>query len=142
MKAGLVLSALTLAIASSSVLLTLGLAGLSKPTWLSLICRKVMPVVCAAASPMMPSEVGTPPATVHRTPVPAQVMHSNTLRRLTPSAPRSSSCELIVVSSMQVGPDGMTGGRADLFLILRNDGMTTAPPRPMYGEPGSSPLNH
>ena len=32
----------------------------------------------------MPSERGTPPAMVHSTPVPAQVMHSSTLRRLTP----------------------------------------------------------
>ena len=33
---------------------------------------------------MMPIELGTPPAIVHRTPVPAQVMHSRILRRLTP----------------------------------------------------------
>ena len=44
----------------------------------------------AAASPMIPSEWGTPPATVHSTPVPTQVMHSSTLRRLTPSS-RSES---------------------------------------------------
>jgi hypothetical protein len=31
-------------------------------------------------------ERGTPAATVHNTPVPAQVMHSRTLRRLKPSS--------------------------------------------------------
>jgi hypothetical protein len=36
-------SALILAIASSRVPSAFGLAGLSKPTWLSLICRKVRP---------------------------------------------------------------------------------------------------
>ena len=35
--------ALILLMASSSVPSAFGLAGLSKPTWLSLICRKVMP---------------------------------------------------------------------------------------------------
>src|SRR5262249_9597364 len=50
-----------------------------------LICRNVSPFVSAAcASPMMPSECGTPPEIVHRTPVPHHVMHSSTLRRLTP----------------------------------------------------------
>src|ERR1700686_2228408 len=86
MKEGFTGRALTLLIASSSVPSALGLAGLSKPTWLSLICRKVRaPAPCALASPTRPSERGTPPATVHRTPVPAQVMHSSTLRRLKPS---------------------------------------------------------
>ena len=33
----------------------------------------------------MPSERGTPPVMVQSTPVPAQVMHSSTRRRLTPS---------------------------------------------------------
>src|ERR1043166_1606630 len=81
MKAGFIGSAFTLAIAASSVPLTLGLAGLSKPMWLSLICRKVRPLGCACASPMMPSERGTPPPIVHRTPAPAQVMHLSTWRR-------------------------------------------------------------
>ena len=72
-------------IASSSVPSALGLAGLSKPTWLSLICRKVMPVGSAAiAEPTRPSERGTPPETVQRMPVPVQVMHSSTLRRVRP----------------------------------------------------------
>jgi hypothetical protein len=58
---------------------------LSNPTWLSLIYRKVSPLGSAAvASPMMPIERGMPPAIVHKTPVPAQVMHSRILRRLTP----------------------------------------------------------
>ena len=35
---------------------------------------------------MMPSERGTPPLIVHNTPVPAQVMHSSTRRRLTPES--------------------------------------------------------
>ncbi|MHC2817336.1 hypothetical protein ACVMBY_000896 [Bradyrhizobium huanghuaihaiense] len=43
--------------------------------------------VAASAESMMPSERGTPPVTVQSTPVPAQVMHSSTLRRLTPSSP-------------------------------------------------------
>jgi hypothetical protein len=61
------------------------LAGLSKPTWLSLICRKLSPAgSSAAASPTSPIERGTPPEMVQSTPVPAQVMHSRTLRRLTP----------------------------------------------------------
>ena len=78
-------------IASSSVPLAFGLAGLSKPIWLSLICRNVRPLASAAmasealASSTRPSECGTPPLMVHSTPVPAQVMHSSTLRRLGPS---------------------------------------------------------
>ena len=87
MNLGLVGSAFTLAIASSSVPAALGLAGLSKPMWLSLICRKVRPpAACACASPMMPSERGTPPPIVHRTPAPAQVMHLSTWRREAPSS--------------------------------------------------------
>src|SRR5258705_11162494 len=83
MKDGFTGIALILVIASSRVASALGLAGLSNPTWLSLICRKVRPPAsCAMASSMMPRERGTPPEMVHRTPVPAQVMHSRTLRRL------------------------------------------------------------
>ena len=71
MKAGLVGIALMRAIASSSVPLALGLAGLSKPIWLSLICRKVRPLASAAiASSTSPSECGTPPEMVHSTPFP------------------------------------------------------------------------
>src|SRR5207302_5460304 len=69
-----------------------GLAGLSKPIWLSLICRKVMPAGSAAcADPTSPIERGTPPEIVQSTPVPAQVMHSSTRRRLTPSSDRKST---------------------------------------------------
>jgi hypothetical protein len=49
MKAGLAGNALMRPIASSSVPLAFGLAGLSKPIWLSLICRKVKPF-CSAPS--------------------------------------------------------------------------------------------
>src|SRR5664279_2836600 len=85
MKAGFCGIALILLIASSSVPIAFGLAGLSKPTWLSLICRKLSPGASAAvAASTSPSERGTPPEMVQSTPVPAQVMHSNTRRRLTP----------------------------------------------------------
>ena len=85
MKDGFTGIALILLIASSSVPSAFGLAGLSKPTWLSLICRKVSPAGSAAsAESTSPSERGTPPEMVQSTPVPAQVMHSSTLRRLTP----------------------------------------------------------
>jgi hypothetical protein len=87
MKDGLTDSDFTRAMHSSSVPLTLGLAGLSKPMWLSLIWRKVKPFCCAAiASSMMPSDAGTPPATVQSAPVPAHVVHSRTLRRFMPSS--------------------------------------------------------
>jgi hypothetical protein len=88
MKKGFTVRALTLLMASSSVPSALGFAGLSKPTWLSLIWRKVSPLTaCALASPTRPRECGTPPATDQSTPVPAQVMHSSTLRRLGPLWP-------------------------------------------------------
>ena len=58
MNEGLSGNAFTRPIASSNVPLALGLAGLSKPMWLSLICRKVKPFCFAAtASSMIPSEV-------------------------------------------------------------------------------------
>src|SRR3984885_3408763 len=105
-KVGLIGSALTLTMASSSVPSAFGLAGLSKPTWLSLSCRKVRLLdVCACASPMMPSECGTPPEIVHSTPVPAQVMHSRTLRRLTPSS-RSDP----IAISLEADARGRHGG--------------------------------
>src|SRR6478672_4973990 len=104
---------LILLIASSSVPMALGLAGLSKPTWLSLICRNVSPLGSAAvASPIMPMERGIPPAIVHRTPVPAQVMHSRILRLLTPS----SRCEVIPISfAALLACVGKTGEARDLF---------------------------
>src|ERR1700731_3360180 len=85
MNDGLTGIALILLMASSRVPSALGLAGLSKPTWLSLICRNVRPAGSAAcAEPTSPSERGTPPEMVQSTPVPAQVIHSRTRRRLTP----------------------------------------------------------
>ena len=42
--------ALILLMASSSVPIAFGLAGLSKPTWLSLICRNVIPAGSAASA--------------------------------------------------------------------------------------------
>src|SRR6516165_11932812 len=102
--------------ASSSVPITLGLAGLSNPMWLSLICRKVSLLGWAASAPsMIPSESGTPPEIVHSTPVPAQVMHSNTFRRLTPAF-----LSLFVEALMVVLRDSsaylmVTGPRRDLF---------------------------
>src|SRR6478736_3893955 len=53
---------------------------LSKPTWLSEICKKVKPASAACADPIR-LDFGTPPATVHKTPVPAHSMHSRTSRR-------------------------------------------------------------
>src|SRR3974390_3406129 len=98
MKAGRAGSSFTCAIAPSSVPLAFGLGGLSKPMWLSLICRKVKPFTsCAMASSISPTAAGTPPETVQSTPVPAQVIHSSTLRRLGPS-----SCVAIDVSLRQV----------------------------------------
>src|SRR3979490_2774409 len=77
--------ALIFLMASSSVPSALGLAGLSKPLSRSLICGKVMPAGSAAlAEPTRPSERGTPPEMVQSTPVPAQVMHSSTRRRVHP----------------------------------------------------------
>src|SRR6516164_1088762 len=82
MKAGWVFNSLTLPMASRSVPSASGLAGLLKPIWLSLICAKVKPEPSAAnASPSRPKDFGTPPDTVHKTPVPAQIMHSRAPRR-------------------------------------------------------------
>src|SRR6516164_336379 len=116
MNEGLAGSDLTFARASSSVPITLGLAGLSKPTWLSLICRKLSLLVSAAmASSMMPSERGTPPEIVHSTPVPAQVMHSNTFRRLTPPFPSPFVGSLMMVLLAFVGLTRLDRTRARLY---------------------------
>src|ERR1700692_4616468 len=89
-KDGLTGIAFTMAMASRSVPSASGFAALSKPIWLSLICRNVKPLGSAArASPIIPTEWGTPPLTVQSTPVPAQTMHSSTSRRPNP-CPRSS----------------------------------------------------
>src|SRR5215471_18117471 len=116
MKEGFAESDLTLAMASSSVPITLGLAGLSKPMWLSLICRKVSLLAGAASAPsMIPSESGTPPEIVHSTPVPAQVMHSNTFRRLTPAFRLLFVKSLIVVLRDSSACLELTGLTRDLF---------------------------
>src|SRR5215469_16132637 len=84
--------------ASSSVAIGLGFAAPLKPIWLSEICKNVKALnACALASdiPSSDDELGTPPITVHSTPVPAQVMHSNAPRRSMPSRslrPICSSC--------------------------------------------------
>src|ERR1700730_16169165 len=84
MNDGLTGIALILLMASSRVPSALGLAGLAKATWVSLICRNGRPEAPGpCAEPTSPSERGTPPEMVQRTPVPAQVMHSSTRRRLT-----------------------------------------------------------
>src|SRR5499427_2931334 len=116
MKDGFAGSALIFAMASSSVPITLGLAGLSKPMWLSLICRKVSLLGWAASAPsMIPSESGTPPEIVHSTPVPAQVMHSNTFRRLTPAFLSLFVDSLMVVLRYSSPRLVVTGPRRDLF---------------------------
>src|SRR5271165_5990391 len=80
MKAGVIGSLATSSSASCSVAVTLGLAGLSKPRWLSLICTKVKSLPAASALPIR-RERGTPPATVQTMAVPAQVMHFRKPRR-------------------------------------------------------------
>src|SRR6267154_231838 len=105
MKDGLIGIAFTLATASRSVPSASGFAGLLKPMWLSLICRNVNPVGSAAsASPINPTEWGTPPLTVQSTPVPAQTMHSSTSRRPNP-CPRSSK-PFLAMSHSPCGPNG------------------------------------
>ena len=74
MNAGFSGIASTLSIAVSSVARASGLAGFSKPIWLSEIWTKEKPPSAAFAAPMR-REAGTPPATVQTTPVPAQIMH-------------------------------------------------------------------
>jgi hypothetical protein len=102
MKEGLAGSDLIFAIASSSVPITLGLAGLSKPTWLSLICRKLILLGSAASAvSMIPSERGIPPEMVHSTPVPAQVMHSSTFLRFTPIVPLPCVALLMTVLHLE-----------------------------------------
>ena len=81
MNAGCFGMAAMLPSASCSVAVTLGLAGLSKPRWLSLICTKVKPSLVAASALPIRRERGTPPATVQTMAVPAQVMHFRKPRR-------------------------------------------------------------
>src|SRR5271165_3410859 len=82
------LSAFTLSTASCSVPGVSAFGGFLKPIWLSLICMKVsaLPYMVAAfAVPTSSLERGTPPATVHSAPVPAQSMHFRTPRRPAPA---------------------------------------------------------
>src|ERR1700722_14110667 len=104
-KDGLTGIAFTMAMASRSVPSASGFAALSKPIWLSLICRKVKPLGSAArASPIIPTEWGRPPLTVQSTPVPAQTMHSSTSRRPNP-CPRSPEL-FLAMSHSPCGPNG------------------------------------
>src|SRR5271168_2775889 len=105
MKAGLFGRAPTLAIASSSVPNGFGLAGCLNPMWLSDIWRKLNPFAAWALAAEIPSseeDRGIPPAIVHGTPVPAQIMHSSAPRR---SMPSLSSCA-ICLSFGRFGPTG------------------------------------
>src|SRR5207344_132599 len=69
-----------------------GLAGLLKLIWLSLICRKVKAEASAArASPIRPTDFGTPPERAHKIPVPAQTMHSSAPLRLRPDKSAAAS---------------------------------------------------
>ena len=105
MKAGFFGSASTLAIASSRVACGSGLAGALKPIWLSEIWRKLKPFAAWALACEIPSseeDRGIPPAIVHSTPVPAQIMHSSAPRR---SMPSLSSCA-ICLSFGRFGPTG------------------------------------
>src|SRR6266404_8089230 len=101
MNAGFCGSAPILTMASSRVARTLGLAGLLKPMWLSEIWRNVNPLAAAFAAEI-PSidDRGTPPETVHNTPVPAQSMHSKAPRLLTPSFSSSAICLSSVVAQV------------------------------------------
>ena len=75
MKAGVPGRAATSFSASCNVAVVFGLAALSKPRWLSLICTKLNPAVVAASALPISRERGMPPATDHTIAVPAQVMH-------------------------------------------------------------------
>src|ERR1700736_6146597 len=107
-KDGLTGIAFTMAMASRSVPSASGFAALSKPIWLSLICRNVKLLGSAArASPIIPTEWGTPPLTVQSTPVPAQTMHFRTSRRPNP-CPRSSK-PFLAMSHLPVGQTAPNG---------------------------------
>src|SRR5271168_204901 len=83
MSAGLSGVARTLSTAALKVARASGLAGFSKPMWLSEIWTKEKPLSAAFAEPISREE-GTPPATVHTTPVPAHSMHFRVCRRSGP----------------------------------------------------------
>src|SRR5271154_1542346 len=83
MNAGASGIAAILSIAAPSVARASGLAGFSKPTWLSEIWTKEKLPSAAFAEPISRDD-GTPPAIVQTTPVPAHSMHSKVCRRLKP----------------------------------------------------------
>src|SRR5689334_13293228 len=131
MKAGRDFTAFTLPMASRSVPSASGLAGLLKPIWLSLICRKLKPAgTAASASPSNPRDFGTPPESVHKTPVPAHTMHVSAPLRLRPDGLSSASDASVVglaLSSITVSPsfaikryEEETAARGDLFPPPRN----------------------
>ena len=70
----------------------------------------------------MPSERGTPPVMVQSTPVPAQVMHSSTLRRLEAvlavivSAHRAAPLRPELGFGEVIGGGGVIPGRDDVFV--------------------------
>src|SRR6266481_5548692 len=119
MKAGFCGNAPILAMASSSVAIGLGFAGALKPMWLSEIWRNVKPVAACALASEIPSsddDRGTPPAIVHSTPVPAQIMHSNAPRR---SMPSFSFCPIALSLAADRRPTAEeTAGRGDLFPVI------------------------
>src|SRR5882672_5403333 len=139
MKAGFCGNAPILAMASSSVAIGLGFAGALKPMWLSEICRNVKPVAACAFASEIPSsddDRGTPPAIVHNTPVPAQIMHSNAPRRLMPSF-SSSSCAILVSSAAHIGaPIKVTAGGDRIFPAIYENSLsapTTGDAAPLRG---------
>ena len=79
-KAGLSGIARTLSTAAFRVARASGLAGFSKPMWLSESWTKEKPPSAALAAPIRRDD-GTPPATVQTTPVPAHSMHFKVWRR-------------------------------------------------------------
>jgi hypothetical protein len=83
MNAGLSGIASTLSIATLSVTRASGLAGFAKPIWQSDIWTKEKLPSAAFAEPIRRDD-GTPPATVHTTPVPAHNMHLRVCRRSSP----------------------------------------------------------
>src|SRR4029078_1440114 len=105
-KAGGDWTAFTLPMASRRAPRASGLAGLLKPTWLSLICRKVKPAgIAANASPSRPMDFGTPPESVHKSPVPAQTMHVSAPLRLRPDgSPSGASVTGLALSTITMSP--------------------------------------
>src|SRR5712671_105369 len=100
--------------ASTRVASGLGLAGRSKPMWLSEICRKLSPAPCAFALPIK-DEVGTPADIVHNTPVPAHSIHSSAPLRSTPKESALRPLSLAIINSCC---NEMSSFRQPLRLLL------------------------